>query len=36
MGMIREGSAGNMIIEFEITFPESLTPEQIAVLNDVL
>jgi DnaJ family protein A protein 2 len=36
MGMIREGSAGNMIIEFEITFPESLTQEQIAALNDIL
>jgi DnaJ-class molecular chaperone len=36
MGMIRDSSVGNMIIDFEITFPESLTPEQIAALNDIL
>ena len=36
MGMTRDSSVGNMIIEFEIAFPESLTPEQIAALNDVL
>jgi DnaJ-class molecular chaperone len=36
MGMTRENSTGNLIIEFEIEFPESLTSEQIAKLNEVL
>jgi DnaJ family protein B protein 4 len=36
MGMVREGSAGSMIIDFEISFPDSLTPEQIAGLSEIL
>jgi DnaJ-class molecular chaperone len=36
MGMTRENSTGNLIIEFEIEFPDSLTEEQIASLNTVL
>ena len=36
MGMTRENSTGNLIIEFEIEFPESLTAEQIASLNNAL
>jgi DnaJ-class molecular chaperone len=36
MGMTRENSTGNLIIEFEIEFPENLTSEQIAKLNEVL
>jgi DnaJ-class molecular chaperone len=36
MGMIRDGSSGNMMIDFEISFPDSLTPEQIASLSEIL
>lgn len=36
MGMVREGSAGSMIIDFEISFPDSLTTEQIAGLSEIL
>ena len=36
MGMTRDNSTGNLIIEFEIEFPESLTAEQIEGLNKVL
>lgn len=32
MGMVREGNSGNMIIEFGVEFPESLTAEQVAAL----
>jgi len=35
MGMQRDDRRGALIIEFEIQFPESLTPEQIEVLNEV-
>ena len=36
MGMRRDGNVGNLIIEFAVTFPESLTPEQIASLSTTL
>jgi len=32
LGMTREGSTGNMIIDFEIEFPDSITKEQIESL----
>jgi DnaJ family protein B protein 4 len=36
MGMTRENSTGNLIIEFEVDFPDSLTAEQISKLNEIL
>lgn len=36
LGMTREGNTGNMIIDFEIEFPESLTKEQIESLTNLL
>jgi len=36
LGMNREGSCGNLVIEFVVDFPESLTAEQIATLVQVL
>jgi DnaJ family protein B protein 4 len=36
MGMTRDNSTGNLIIEFEIEFPDSFTSEQIEGLNNVL
>ena len=36
LGMTREGSTGNMIIDFEIEFPESLTKEQMDRLLEIL
>lgn len=36
MGMNRENSTGNMIIQFEVVFPETLTAEQIAGLSAIL
>jgi DnaJ family protein B protein 4 len=36
MGMTRDNSTGNLIIEFEIEFPESLTAEQIAGIQGIL
>jgi DnaJ family protein A protein 2 len=36
LGMVRENSTGNMIIEFEIVFPDALTEEQIAGLENIL
>jgi DnaJ-class molecular chaperone len=36
LGMVREGVAGNLILEFEVKFPESLTPEQKEALNNIL
>ena len=36
-GMIRDGhSTGNLIIIFEIIFPEKITESQIKILNDIL
>jgi DnaJ-class molecular chaperone len=36
LGMVRNGQTGSLIIEFEIEFPESLTPEVIGQLRDIL
>ena len=36
MGMVRENSTGNMIIDFELVFPDSLTEEQVAGLDAIL
>ena len=36
LGMQKNGHVGNLIIEFEITFPETLTTEQIKILSDIL
>jgi DnaJ-class molecular chaperone len=36
LGMIRENAYGNLIIEFDIEFPESLTAEQIAGVEALL
>ena len=36
MGMIRENSTGNMIIEFEVEFPEVLTQQQIEHISNIL
>lgn len=36
LGMNREGNCGNLVIEFAVDFPESLTAEQIAGLGQVL
>jgi DnaJ-class molecular chaperone len=36
MGMIRENSTGNMIIEFEVEFPDALTAEQIEHISNIL
>jgi DnaJ family protein B protein 4 len=36
MGMIRENSSGNMIIDFEINFPDSLSEDQITSLQSIL
>jgi DnaJ-class molecular chaperone len=36
LGMTRESNTGNMIIDFEIEFPETLTLEQIESLRNIL
>jgi DnaJ-class molecular chaperone len=36
LGMKKESGVGNLIIEFEIEFPEKLTPEQIEGLSGIL
>ena len=36
MGLTREGCTGNLIIVFDIEFPEKLTTETINVLKDLL
>jgi DnaJ family protein B protein 4 len=36
LGMAREGATGNMVIDFEIEFPETLTKEQIERLIEIL
>ena len=35
-GLERDGHIGSLIIEFSVIYPESLTPEQIIALNDIL
>ena len=35
-GFKRENTTGNLIIEFDVAFPEQLTPEQINVLSETL
>lgn len=36
LGMSRDGRTGNLIIEFEVEFPETLTSDQIASLESLL
>lgn len=36
LGMMRDNAYGNLIIEFDVEFPESLTAEQIAVIGGIL
>jgi DnaJ-class molecular chaperone len=36
LGMQREANIGNLIIEFEIEFPDSLSEEQMEKLSDIL
>ena len=36
LGMIRDNQTGNLIIEFEVVFPTSLTLEQIGILETAL
>jgi len=36
MGMTRDNSIGNMIIHFDVEFPDTLTPEQITALSSIL
>ena len=36
LGMIREGTTGNLILEFDVKFPETLTPEQKEALTNIL
>ena len=35
-GMTRDKNVGSLIIEFDVQFPDTLTPEQVATLRDVL
>ena len=36
LGMARDANKGNLIIEFDVSFPSSLTPEQITDLEQIL
>jgi len=36
LGMVREGNTGDLILEFDVKFPESLTPEQKEALTNIL
>lgn len=36
LGMIRDNNTGNLIIEFSVEFPESLTEDQLAKLREIL
>jgi DnaJ-class molecular chaperone len=36
LGMSREGAVGNLIIEFNVEFPDKMTPEQIESLSNIL
>ena len=35
LGMIRDGSTGNLIVEFEITFPDTITEEQRSAIRNI-
>jgi DnaJ-class molecular chaperone len=34
--MVREGVSGNLFLEFDVKFPETLTTEQKEALNNIL
>ncbi len=36
MGLTRDGHAGNLLIHFQVEFPEKLSEEQIKVLKEIL
>ena len=36
LGLNRENNTGNLILEFGVEFPDSLTEEQIGVLSNIL
>ena len=36
LGMTRDNTTGNMVIVFNVIFPDTLTPEQIATISSVL
>jgi DnaJ-class molecular chaperone len=36
LGMVRDGNTGNLIIEFDVAFPESLTIEQMDAIANIL
>lgn len=36
LGMMREGKTGNLVIEFLVEFPESLSPEVVEKLREIL
>jgi DnaJ homolog subfamily A member 2 len=36
MGLIRDEHTGSLILSFAVEFPQTLTPEQIKILRDVL
>jgi len=36
LGMVRDGNTGNLIIEFNIRFPEQLSEEQLSKLSEIL
>ena len=36
LGMIREGTTGNLVLEFDVKFPESLSAEQKEALGNIL
>ena len=36
LGMVREGITGNLVLDFEVKFPETLTPEQKDALSNIL
>jgi DnaJ-class molecular chaperone len=35
-GMKRDGNTGNLVIEFEVVFPDKLTPDQMKTLAEIL
>ena len=36
LGMVREGIVGNLVLDFEVKFPETLTPEQKDAISNIL